>query len=87
MNIDCLRVEGNTAVMSGTYTPAYGTLPFVVAVTDNGQGAGAPPDVITGVFDQGDLGVGQVPTCINADIKSLFNLHTFVVEMGSVIVN
>lgn len=86
MNIDCLRVEGNTAVMSGTYTQAFdGGEAFVVAVTDNGVGTNARPDVITPVLDDADI--GQVPTCLNADITALFGFRTFVVEMGNLIVN
>jgi hypothetical protein len=49
--LDCLRVIGTTAVISGTVTRS--TLPGIegsrgiTSVQDNGEGAGAPPDMTT----------------------------------------
>jgi hypothetical protein len=59
--------------------------PAIGAVTvDNGVGASAPPDVITPVLDEGDI--GQVPTCMNADITALCADWSRVVEHGNVVV-
>jgi hypothetical protein len=49
-DIDCLRVDGNTATMSGVITkskePVFGGATFIlVTVVDNGEGADAPPDL------------------------------------------
>jgi hypothetical protein len=59
MDIDCLTFIGNQAVLSGTVTKVRGdTEPFpfifvgqdgVFQVEDNGQGGGAPPDLISDV--------------------------------------
>lgn len=49
--IDCLRVDGNTAYMSGTITT--GSLAggrFLTAVRDNGTSANDPPDQISYTF-------------------------------------
>ncbi len=58
MSIDCLNIIGNQATLSGTVTQVTGTPPSfifegqkaVFKVEDNGQGAGAPPDLISDVF-------------------------------------
>jgi hypothetical protein len=51
MDIDCLNVLGNVAHMSGIVTrssnPAEEGTRHRFAVQDNGEGAGAPPDLIT----------------------------------------
>jgi len=49
--IDCLRVVGNEAIMSGPVTksnfpPVQPGFRGVVVVRDNGEGASAPPDMI-----------------------------------------
>lgn len=45
--VQCLRVEGNTAQLSGVGTAADGTdTAFIVVVVDNGQGAAAENDTI-----------------------------------------
>ena len=58
MSIDCLNISGNQAALSGTVTQVTGTPPpfvfvgqkAVFKVEDNGQGAGAPPDLISDLF-------------------------------------
>lgn len=55
MTIDCLNVAGNVATMSGTVTQdnlagAFVGDPIWFQVVDNGEGAGAPPDLISLVF-------------------------------------
>ncbi len=58
MNINCLKVTGNQAVLSGTVTqvtgPAYSYIfvgqKGVFRVTDNGQGKNASPDLISDVM-------------------------------------
>ena len=55
IDIDCLRVVGHDAHMSGhiTYTsnPAEGEIGELnrLVVQDNGEGAGAPPDMVSGI--------------------------------------
>jgi hypothetical protein len=59
MDIDCLAVTGNRAVLSGKVTKVSGdTEPFpfiyvgqdgVFQVEDNGEGGGAPPDLFSDV--------------------------------------
>jgi len=54
LDLDCLTVAGNIAIMSGvitrhTDTTAIG-LTGVLGVIDNGAGAGDPPDEVTQVF-------------------------------------
>lgn len=52
--LNCLSISGNTAIMSGTVTetdtPALEGTGVWVKVSDNGEGAGAPPDKITLVY-------------------------------------
>jgi hypothetical protein len=53
--LDCLRVVGNTAHISGVVTnskePIFGGATFVLfTVVDNGEGAQAPPDMWSDVF-------------------------------------
>ncbi len=55
VSIDCLRVVATTAHMSGTITRSNNpTFPvggrFIFSVMDNGEGAAAPPDLITFAF-------------------------------------
>ncbi len=58
MSIDCLNIIDNQATLSGTVTHVSGTPPAfifvgqkaVFKVEDNGQGGGAPPDLISDVF-------------------------------------
>ncbi len=52
--IDCLRIVGNIAYMSGTNTkhttPALEGLPSFFSVMDNGEGNNDPPDLISLLF-------------------------------------
>jgi hypothetical protein len=55
VRIDCLRVIGNVASMSGEVTstnnPIFATFSEAVfSVQDNGEGANAPPDLISFAF-------------------------------------
>ena len=55
IRLDCLRVIGNIASMSGevtsTNTPIFDTFSEAVfSVLDNGEGANAPPDLISFAF-------------------------------------
>lgn len=51
-NVDCLEVIGNQAYVSGIITAPsiWAGYPFMVRVTDNGEGAGAPRDSMTNVW-------------------------------------
>jgi hypothetical protein len=55
INVDCLRVDGNTAYMSGRITfvsdPEQGFVGELNrwAVQDNGEGPDAPPDLVSGI--------------------------------------
>jgi hypothetical protein len=67
-DINCLSVNGNVAIMSGTVTEsnAYPNsigLPCWFKVKDNGEGTNAPPDEITfWYFCDGSVAC-DVPTC------------------------
>lgn len=55
MAVNCLNVAGNVATMSGTVTQdnlsgAFVGDPVWFQVVDNGEGAGAPPDLISLVY-------------------------------------
>jgi hypothetical protein len=58
MDIDCLSIAGNTAKLSGVVTKVNGDAPDflfvgqdgVFTVVDNGEGAEAPPDLISDVI-------------------------------------
>ena len=55
IDVDCLRVDGNTAYMSGRITfvsnPDEGFVGELNrwAVQDNGEGSGAPPDLVSSI--------------------------------------
>jgi len=57
MNIDCLTIVGNNAIMSGVVTQITGDVPPFIflgvrgefQVEDNGQGRNDPPDLISDV--------------------------------------
>jgi hypothetical protein len=58
MDVDCLAIDGNVAVMSGvvsqfTYPVWVGSGGWFVA-EDNGEGTNAPPDRVTGVYSTDD---------------------------------
>ena len=60
MDIDCLAIFDNSAVLSGLVTHVIGEVqpPYIIfvgellvfSVTDNGQGNNAPPDLVSDVF-------------------------------------
>jgi hypothetical protein len=82
--IDCLNVEGNVATMSGVVTNISPETPpfFVVGsnivfqVIDNGEGANAPPDLISLTFF---FGPGPSPGCTGFGVFA-----TTPVELGNV---
>jgi hypothetical protein len=70
-DIDCLNVDGNVAIMSGTITKAVRSMPgdpvwagrlFQFKVVDNGEGANADPDEITHM-DNWEPGDPNIRTC------------------------
>jgi hypothetical protein len=60
-DINCMRISGNTATMSGVITSVSGDAPFQVGwecwfkVVDNGEGSNANPDQITLLLGGPDL--------------------------------
>jgi hypothetical protein len=59
VDVDCLKVSGNRAVMSGSIIsatiPAYVGAQAILAVEDGGEGVNAPPDRFTwGVYHAND---------------------------------
>jgi hypothetical protein len=81
--LDCLNVVGNVATMSGVVTDINSTTPpFVVGsnivfqVIDNGEGANAPPDLISLTFF---FGTGPPPGCTGFGIFA-----TIPIEHGNV---
>lgn len=84
MDLDCLRVTGNTATMTGVVTRIAEPLPpfFVVGsrvgftVVDNGEGPTPPPDLISLVSF-----FGPIPPL---NCNALFFPPTFPVEGGNV---
>jgi hypothetical protein len=92
IQIDCLRVEGNVAIMSGIITehtadPDLVGLQSIFIVVDNGQGKNSPPDeiTITGTYDIPGI------TCANfevlgIDLNGLIFLlgGTFPIEGGNI---
>lgn len=78
--IDCLRVIGNVAIMSGvtshTNFPAFENVRGIIAVQDNGEGASAPPDLISGAI--------IVPAASPLDCNSVSPLANLPVEHGNV---
>jgi hypothetical protein len=60
VEIDCMNVIGNIAVMSGTLTEAAGAGiavgdAAIFAAQDNGEGTAAPPDRVTRSFENTEL--------------------------------
>ena len=77
--IDCLRVMGNTAVLSGTIDRSDNpSIPagarMLITVMDNGEGSGSPPDMISFASL-----IGAATDCNNAMLPP-----TQVVERGNV---
>lgn len=85
IRIDCLNVIGNVAVMSGTATFASGGGNSVgdaeiFGVEDNGQGAGAPPDLVTRAFGNSGLVCTDITAEMLPGLADLFS----VVEEGNI---
>jgi hypothetical protein len=85
IRIDCLNVIGNIAVMSGTAAFATGGGNSVgdseiFGVEDNGQGAGARPDLVTRAFGNSGLVCTDITAEMLPDLADLFN----VVEEGNI---
>jgi hypothetical protein len=83
IEIDCLNVLGNVAVMSGVVTATNSPiLPVgtaeLFAVQDNGEGPGAPPDEITLAIS--DLGI----TCADITDPALLDPFLFTIESGQI---
>lgn len=54
MFVDCLAVDGNVAILSGTMSqhtyPQYEGIGLWFVAEDNGEGANDPPDMVTAVY-------------------------------------
>jgi hypothetical protein len=78
--IDCLRVIGNVAIMSGvtnhTNFSPFENVRGIIAVQDNGEGPSAPPDLISGAI--------IVPATSPLDCNSVTPLANLPVEHGNV---
>jgi hypothetical protein len=78
--IDCLRVIGNVAIMSGvtnhTNFPPFENVRGIIAVQDNGEGSSAPPDLISGAI--------IVPATSPLDCNTVTPLANLPVEHGNV---
>jgi hypothetical protein len=85
IDIDCLNVLGNVAVMSGVYTfasdPASVGSDVLFAVQDNGEGPSAPPDQITLAIS----GLG-IP-CTYITDPAMLALFFVPIESGQIQVN
>jgi hypothetical protein len=85
IQIDCLNVIGNIAVMSGTVSSVTGAGnsvgdPVIFAAQNNGEGSGAAPDRITRAF----ANTGLVCTDITPANIGLYTIWLTVVEEGNV---
>ena len=85
IQIDCLNVIGNIAVLSGTATSASGPDNSdgdaeIFGVEDNGQGATAGPDKVTRAFGNS----GFVCTDVTADNVAQFTDLFSEVERGNI---
>ena len=82
IDIDCLNVLGNVAVMSGVYTFASDLdlvgSEVLFAVQDNGEGPSAPPDEITLAFS----GLG-IP-CTYITDPALLDPFLVTIESGQI---
>lgn len=85
-DIDCLRVIGNVAIMSGivrhTNFPAFENVRGILSVQDNGEGASASPDLISGSAMGG--GVIIVPPTSPLDCTNVTPPLGQPVERGNV---
>jgi hypothetical protein len=79
--VSCLVVSGNVGYVGGIVTsstnPNLVGAPVLFAVQDNGQGASAPADQITGLF------VGD-SDCANADNQAGLAQSLFPIQQGDV---
>ena len=79
IRINCLRVVGNTAHMSGLIThtsnPAEGEVGELnrVVVVDNGEGRGAPPDKVSGI--PANPGSADQRTCLDGGLDPTRNVQ------------
>jgi hypothetical protein len=85
IEIDCLNIIGNIAVMSGTLTHATGSGisvgdAAIFGVQDNGEGAGASPDRVTRAFEN----TGLVCTDITPANVGLYTHEFNDVQAGNV---
>jgi len=83
--IDCISVSGNVATMSGTVTGSNVFVPggrCWFRVKDNGEGANAPPDEMTGfIFCEGN---DPNPTCSELTCGSDLGLPLNPIEAGNI---
>jgi hypothetical protein len=88
MDVTCLSVQGNAAIVSGTISdsnnpailPGYG---FIFGVVDNGEGANATgPDEITLVFS--DPNPADLADCAGFTLADLVASGLFPVEAGNI---
>jgi hypothetical protein len=85
IQVDCLNVIGNIAVMSGTLTYASGAGisvgdAAIFGVQDNGEGAGASPDRVTRAFEN----TGLVCTDITPANVGLYTYELHDVQAGNI---
>lgn len=78
IEIDCLNVIGNVAVVSGTATSATGPENSdgdaeIFAVQDNGQGANAGPDRVTRAFGNSGFVCSDITPADVGFVSSLLN--------------
>lgn len=80
LDIDCLRVVGNTATVSGIVTnttdPTLEGFRGIFRVEDNGEGANDPPDRISLVF--------LFPPSVPLDCNSNLGLPLIPIEAGNI---
>jgi hypothetical protein len=82
VEVDCLRVVGNIAVMSGTLKHTDPSAPVqegfsIFAVQDNGEGANDPPDRVSNLFSR-----SFAP--FNCETQMPLGGITFEVERGNI---
>jgi hypothetical protein len=82
VEINCLRVAGKTAFVSGVVSnasnPALEGQPAIFSVQDNGEGSDATPDLVSLVF------IGGSTPLVNACQAPLQPTPTNVVERGNI---
>ncbi|HEX7255553.1 MAG TPA: hypothetical protein VF236_06455 [Gaiellaceae bacterium] len=84
--VDCLRVIGNVAIISGTVKhtnfPAFENVRGILSVQDNGEGGSAPPDLISGAAMGG--GVIIVPPTSPLDCTNVMPPPNQSIDRGNV---